>query len=70
MGAVGKKTCLFAFLSGLLTKYVKQLILEDSVLFQNGKVGQIEGSWEKIRDALKSISAHICMWKHLHYFHT
>lgn len=48
MGAVRKQTCLLAFLSGPLTKYVEQLILEDSVLFQNGKVGQIEGSWEKI----------------------
>lgn len=57
MGAVRKQACLLAFLSGPLTKYLEQLILEDSVLFQNGKVGQRGGSWEKIRDALNSMSA-------------
>lgn len=57
MGAVREQACLLAFLRGPLTKYVEQLVLRDSVLFQNGKVGQIEGSWEKIRDALNSISA-------------
>lgn len=48
MGAVRKQACLLAFLSDLLTKYLEQLILKDSVLFQNGKVGQLVRSWKKL----------------------